>query len=267
MFSAAAGGLFLLVIFHYFSPSEETGGKSARYTIPVSTTTAIYLLFAVVNIAGVLILSLLKPYAPKKGRRLSLSKSLPALVVMKLTLRLATEKRIVLLYPMFITGGLVLSFISAIYPTTIVSTLQLPIKSRVLLALSSIVLGLGSGATSCVMSTALRYQDSAVVQRLLADRRKPFVAGSIVNLAVYGLILLNFPWEAPLGRTHATGWIGQPSVALALVCSFMQGIAGACINSTAFAHIIGNYRDEENERANTIFSGVLVSFGTELLVM
>lgn len=276
MFSGVVGGLFLLTIFHYFSPSEGTEAESALYTIPPSTATVIYFTFAVSTAFGVLTLALLKPFSLRRpnvvsSEALELStvtapvkvvsnrKPPSTFEVLKLTMVLATERRILFLYPLFINSGLIVGFATAIYPTTIISTLQLPIPSRVLLALNGIVHGLTSGATSCVLSTALQYQDSPIVQRLLADRRKLFVVGNAISLAALGLILLNLPWEAPLGRTHADGWLGPPSVTLALVCSFMTGMADSILSSTGLSHMNVYYRDEESERVYTLSSGILVS--------
>ena len=72
-------------------------------------------------------------------------------------------------------------------------------------------------------------------------------------------ILLNYPKEAPLGRTNAVGWINPPSVALILICSFLQGIADACLGPQTYAHIINHYPGEESERAFTISNVIFVS--------
>jgi len=120
--------VFLLIIFYCFSSSSEA--DSTSYTIPKSTTTVIYSAFAAINIGGVAILSLLK--APKRlaesrgKERYEMATAVAtkdaknppeetkasSVEVMRLTLKLATQRRMVLRYfPAICQRGIATEFL------------------------------------------------------------------------------------------------------------------------------------------------------------
>ncbi|KAI1721802.1 UNC93-like protein MFSD11 [Ditylenchus destructor] len=193
----------------------------------------IYSVFTGMTVVGAVMLACLR--VPNRNEK-SAENRLSHLEVMKSTLYLLTTKRMWLLTISFIYAGIMLSFWSGIYPTCVASTQKLGGNTRILLALNTICLGLGQVASGLLFGLL-----GAKTRRL--GRDGIIILGTFVHLLAFVAIFINFPANAPLGKTNGTGLI-EPSVPIALLCGFLLGFGDACWNTQIYAFLAVEYSGE-----------------------
>jgi len=234
-FCLTCGGIFL---FFVFNDESHESPKISESTIHI-----IYGVFTSVNIAGIVMLALLR-MPSTIDENTEIAPSLPSsqepqlsqLDLLKSTLKLCTTKRMLLLIVAFAYTGIELSFWSGIYPTCIASTLQLASNTKKIVALNAITQGIGQ-ATGGFLFGMLSSKTSKL------GRDRIVFLGTIINLIVFAGVYLNFPSAAPLHKTSDIGII-TPQVSIALICGFLLGFADACWNTQIFTYLISNYPDQ-----------------------
>uniref|UniRef100_A0A914XGC5 UNC93-like protein MFSD11 n=1 Tax=Plectus sambesii TaxID=2011161 RepID=A0A914XGC5_9BILA len=77
--------------------------------------------------------------------------------------------------------------------------------------------------------------------------RTPIIIfAAIAHLACFALIFVNLPTQAPIEKTNDTSLI-EPSLALALVCSFLLGLADSCWNTQIYSILATIYSDRSTQ--------------------
>ncbi|CAI4226221.1 unnamed protein product [Auanema sp. JU1783] len=225
--SLAGGGIFLFIVFHQSSTTDN---------ISDSTVHLLYACFTILTLVAVFILALLR--TPPK-----LDKPVQPIVgygeLMVSTFKLMLTKKMVLLAFVFAYTGVEQSFWTGIYPTCISFTQRLGKNTNSLLALNSIAAGLGS------MLAGLLFG-------ILGDRTRKIGRDSIVflgcciHLLVFVGVYINFPADASLHKTNATGII-EPNVILALICGGFLGFGDACWNTQIYSLLCDIYPTKSSQ--------------------
>ncbi|XP_060945566.1 UNC93-like protein MFSD11 isoform X2 [Limanda limanda] len=164
----------------------------------------------------------------------------------KTILQLLKTKTILLLSPCMAYSGLELSFYSGVYGTCIGATTQFGLAAKGLIGISGIVVGIGEivgGGLFGLLCKNNRFRRTSVV----------FLA-MVVHFVAFYLIFLNIPDDAPVvfkTTTQKNPYL-TPSVAIALLCSFLLGLGDSCFNTQLYS-ILGCVYAEQSTPAFAIF--------------
>ncbi|XP_034045945.1 UNC93-like protein MFSD11 [Thalassophryne amazonica] len=161
-------------------------------------------------------------------------------------LQLLKTKTLLLLSGCMAYSGLELAFYSGVYGTCIGATAQFGDAAKGLIGLSGIVVGVGEivgGGLFGLLFKNSRFRRTSVV-----------FLGMIVHFIAFYLIFLNMPDDAPVvvkTTTQDPSYL-TPSVAIALLCSFLLGLGDSCFNTQLYS-ILGHAYAEQSAPAFAIF--------------
>ncbi|XP_024128177.1 UNC93-like protein MFSD11 isoform X2 [Oryzias melastigma] len=164
----------------------------------------------------------------------------------KTILQLLKTKTILLLSPCMAYSGLELAFYSGVYGTCIGATTHFGEAAKGLIGISGIVVGAGEivgGGLFGLLCKNSRFRRTSVV-----------FLGMVVHFIASYLIFLNIPADAPIvleTTTQQTPYL-NPSVSIALLCSFLLGLGDSCFNTQLYS-ILGHIYAEESTPAFAIF--------------
>lgn len=237
----SCGGLLLLAVFLLTSSSENVNANNSNSYVMESafsefTVWILYGSFAVIASVGVLVLAFLpaakQPEAAKDETTTNLAQ-------IKSIFRTAATTKMAALSLSCVYTGIVLSFWSSIFPTSIINTMQFrrQFNPKVLIALNGIIKGFGQPLLSlCFRCFHLqRFRPSWLV-----------LCGLCIHFVAFALCFLNLPNFAPLGQTAESAVINS-NVWIALCCGFLLSFGDACWNTQIFAFLITNYPNRSAE--------------------
>jgi len=224
------GNIFVFFKFR----GQDTVDAETRMVVFVALT-------AVCGIGTLLMVFLPAPPAPSG----SVTPSSPSQELIK-SARLFKTKQMLLLSVTFLYTGFELSFFSGVYSSSLSFTMRFP-DPKMLVGLSGIAIGcgeiLGGAVFGIFAARTVRYGRDPIV-----------ILGFLTHIVCFFLIFLNVPNSAPLGETHDLTFManGNPSVAVALLCSFMLGFGDACFNTQIYA-ILGSVYSDNSGPAFALF--------------
>ncbi|XP_070704129.1 UNC93-like protein MFSD11 [Pempheris klunzingeri] len=164
----------------------------------------------------------------------------------KTILQLVKAKTVLLLSPCMAYSGLELAFYSGVYGTCIGATTQFGEAAKGLIGISGIVVGVGEivgGGLFGLLCKNNRFRRTTVV-----------FLGMVVHFVAFYLIFLNIPDDAPVvfdTDTQKKPYL-NPSVSIALLCSFLLGLGDSCFNTQLYS-ILGRVYAEQSTPAFAIF--------------
>lgn len=133
--------------------------------------------------------------------------------------------------------GIVLSFFSGVYSSSIGFTLAFGESAKQLVGLSGICIGLGEivgGVTFGLLGKkTIRFGRDPIV-----------IMGFIVHIAAFLLAYMNLPESAPLGDTKAISYFDPPLASVALFCAFLLGLGDACFNTQVYSMLGGVFASQ-----------------------
>ncbi|XP_012268568.1 UNC93-like protein MFSD11 [Athalia rosae] len=228
--------LFAGNLFVYFTFSGPTINESTRNTV--------FWVLTAVAIFGLLLLATLRKAAqgleigeaegvssadkelhiPEPVREKPLIAAWHAL---RDSLRLFVTGKMMLLSITFFYAGLVLTFFSGVYSSSVGFTKAMGDNAKSLVGLSGICIGCGevvAGALFGILaSKTARFGRDPIV-----------IIGFVVHMFAFCTIFLNLPDNSPFQDTEATGFI-SPSPALAMVGAVALGFGDACFNTQVYS--------------------------------
>ncbi|XP_029456262.1 UNC93-like protein MFSD11 [Rhinatrema bivittatum] len=177
------------------------------------------------------------------------SKMSKALDAFKKSLKLCTTKEMLLLSVSMAYTGLELTFFSGVYGTCIGAMNRFGLQAKSLIGLSGIFIGLGEilgGGLFGLLSKKNRCGRNLIV-----------LLGILVHTVAFYLIFFNVPNDAPIASSEGTDNKAymNPSVTLALFCSFLLGLGDSCFN-TQLLSILGFLYSEDSAPAFAVFKFV-----------
>ncbi|XP_077067709.1 UNC93-like protein MFSD11 isoform X1 [Siphateles boraxobius] len=172
-----------------------------------------------------------------------------ALDAFKRSIQLAMTKEMLLLSIPFAYSGLELTFYSGVYGTCLGAMTQFGEGAKGLIGLSGILIGVGEilgGGVFGIMDKCNRYGRNPVV-----------FLGLVTHIVAFYLIFLNIASDAPVAPEEGTQMQAfiQPSVAVALICSFLLGLGDSCFN-TQLISIVGFLFRDDSAPAFAVFKFV-----------
>ncbi|GMT32974.1 hypothetical protein PFISCL1PPCAC_24271 [Pristionchus fissidentatus] len=228
--SLVGGGIFLFATFQASGTTDH---------IAEGTVKILYSVFTVLAILGIVIIAFLPPppahlaVATNNGER----KDYAQLIVS--TFKLMPNRNMLFLAIVFAYTGIEQSFWTGIYPSCISFTKQLGGNTNSLVALNAILSGLGQ----CIAGGLFGVLGSKTAK---LGRDMIVLMGGIIHLVAFGLVFLNFPFDANLKKTDEIGFI-QPNVPIALGIGFLLGFGDACWNTQIYAHLVANFPKQSSQ--------------------
>ncbi|KAG0723911.1 UNC93-like protein MFSD11 [Chionoecetes opilio] len=215
--------------------------------IDYHTRMVVFLALTVVGVIGLGVMCLLpKPGSEGGGRTDDLGGAFGAL---KKSFDLFKTRDMLLLSATFFYTGIELSFFSGVYSACLSFTLRFPDPKR-LVGLSGMFIGvgeiLGGGVFGIFGSKTVKYGRDPII-----------LLGYIVHMVCFFLIFLNLPTMSPLQNTTDPSHLpyGEPSVTIALLCSFLLGFGDACYNTQIYS-ILGSLYEDSSGPAFALFKFV-----------
>ncbi|XP_051989027.1 UNC93-like protein MFSD11 isoform X1 [Xyrauchen texanus] len=167
----------------------------------------------------------------------------------KKSIELAMTKEMLLLSIAFAYSGLELTFYSGVYGTCLGAMTQFGENAKGLIGLSGILIGVGEILGGGVFG---------ILDKCHCIGRNPVVfLGLVTHFVAFYLIFLNIASDAPVAPeegTHMQAYI-QPSVHVALICSFLLGLGDSCYN-TQLISIVGFLFPQDSAPAFAVFKFV-----------
>ncbi|KAE9549638.1 hypothetical protein FO519_007145 [Halicephalobus sp. NKZ332] len=225
-------GIFLYFMFRDLKDNDD---------IEDSKLTLLYSVFTAVTVVAVMILGFLR--TPKKDRPLVDSDvELETTFKERLysTFKLFRDKRILFLAVSCAYVGVEISFWSGIYPSSISFTKKLAKNTKIIMALNTIA---EAGFLFGILGDVAKK----------VGRIRIVLLGLIIHLLVFVAVYLNFPSDAPLGKTESEGTIKPPNVAIALICGYFLGFGDACWNTQIFSLLISKFSNKSAEAFSLFF--------------
>lgn len=157
--------------------------------------------------------------------------------------KLFVTKEMLLLSICIAYTGLELTFYSGVYGTCIGAMMQFGQDAKSLIGISGICIGVGEilgGGVFGMLNKCNRFGRNPVV-----------LFGLVIHFIAFYLIFLNIASDAPKQETEARAFI-QPSLGVALLCSFLLGLGDSCFN-TQLLSIIGFMFKDDSAPAFAVF--------------
>ncbi|KAF8386235.1 hypothetical protein PRIPAC_75377 [Pristionchus pacificus] len=227
--SLVGGGLFLFVTFQASGTTDQ---------IASGTVKILYSVFTGLAILGIVILAFL-PTPPAHLSAVSTGEKPNYKELIVSTFKLMPTKKMLFLAIVFAYTGIEQSFWTGIYPSCISFTKQLGTNTNALVALNAILSGLGQ----CIAGGLFGILGSKTAK---LGRDMIVLMGALIHLVAFGLVFINFPFEANIKATDGVGFI-QPSVPIALVIGFLLGFGDACWNTQIYAHLVANFPKQSSQ--------------------
>ncbi|KAE9549637.1 hypothetical protein FO519_007144, partial [Halicephalobus sp. NKZ332] len=207
-------GAFLYFAFRDLKDNDKIEDSKIRF---------IYGVFTTVTACGVIIFSLLR--MPRREEPLIESEVEPEPKLtfkerMFSTLSLLRTRRIIFLAAAFAYVGMETSFWSGIYPSSISFTKKLAPNTKTIMAFNTIAEGLGQATAGFLFGIL-----GGITKKI--GRVTVVLLGMIAHFFVFVAVYLNFPSDAPLGKTEEEGIIKPPSVAITIICGYFLGFGDA----------------------------------------
>lgn len=149
--------------------------------------------------------------------------------------KLFITKEMLLLSICIAYTGLELTFYSGVYGTCIGAMTQFGQDAKSLIGISGICIGVGEilgGGVFGMLNKCTRFGRNPVV-----------LLGLVIHFIAFYLIFLNIASDAPKQETDARAFI-QPSLGVALLCSFLLGLGDSCFNTQLLSIIGFMFRDD-----------------------
>ncbi|XP_059413591.1 UNC93-like protein MFSD11 [Carassius carassius] len=167
----------------------------------------------------------------------------------KRSIQLAVTKEMLLLSIPFAYSGLELTFYSGVYGTCLGAMSQFGHDAKGLIGLSGILIGVGEilgGGVFGILDKCNRFGRNPVV-----------FLGLFTHIVSFYLIFLNIASDAPVAPEEGTQMQAfiQPSVTVALICSFLLGLGDSCFN-TQLISIVGFLFRDDSASAFAVFKFV-----------
>lgn len=164
---------------------------------------------------------------------------------LKNSFKLLFTRQMSLLCVTFAYTGIELAFFSAVYGTCIGNTNQLSDESpKKFIGLSGLLIGAGE------ITGGLAF--GILGSKTNKFGRNPIVIlGFVLHIVAFILVFLNFPKDSPVQATSEDAYIAS-SMAMALVTSFLLGLADACYNTQIYS-IVGVLYSEDSAPAFALF--------------
>uniref|UniRef100_A0A8C2IF76 UNC93-like protein MFSD11 n=1 Tax=Cyprinus carpio TaxID=7962 RepID=A0A8C2IF76_CYPCA len=145
--------------------------------------------------------------------------------------------------------GLELTFYSGVYGTCLGAMTQFGHDAKGLIGLSGILIGVGEilgGGVFGILDKCNRFGRNPVV-----------FLGLVTHIVAFYLIFLNIASDAPVAPEEGTQMQAfiQPSVTVALICSFLLGLGDSCFN-TQLISIVGFLFRDDSASAFAVFKFV-----------
>lgn len=157
--------------------------------------------------------------------------------------KLFVTKEMLLLSVCIAYTGLELTFYSGVYGTCVGAMTRFGQDAKSLIGISGICIGVGEilgGGVFGMLNNRNRFGRNPVV-----------LLGLVIHFVAFYLIFLNIASDAPKEETDARAFI-QPSVGVALLCSFLLGLGDSCFN-TQLLSIVGFMFREDSAPAFAVF--------------
>lgn len=213
--------------------------------IDKSTRTIVAAVLLSICVAGVLTFFLLRP-TPWADATDSSAVGSPT-DALKRAFQLCKNADMLLLAITFAYSGIVLTFWSGVYGSSIGFTKEFGDKAKSLVGMHGIIVGVGE------MLGGLLF---GIFGHLLAKhgRDPPVILGFVVHMAAFFIAFINLPSDAPFGDTNKAAYITSNEY-LAIVGSFLLGFGDACYNTQIYA-ILGGLFSNDSAPAFAIFKFV-----------
>nr|CAD2167637.1 unnamed protein product [Meloidogyne enterolobii] len=173
------------------------------------------------------------------------------LSMIKSTFILAKTSKMLLLSIPFMYTGIVVSFWSSIYPTSIANTelfqLNQGVDPKILLALNAIIQGVGQS------SAGLLFGIFGVRTTKILTKSNIVLIGALLQLLAYFAIFASIPGDASLGKTLEEGYLIYPRIWIALLSGFLIGFGDSCWNTQIFSLLISHYSQHQSASAFSLF--------------
>uniref|UniRef100_A0A8C1SBX5 UNC93-like protein MFSD11 n=1 Tax=Cyprinus carpio TaxID=7962 RepID=A0A8C1SBX5_CYPCA len=171
------------------------------------------------------------------------------LILTERSIQLAVTKEMLLLSIPFAYSGLELTFYSGVYGTCLGAMTQFGHDAKGLIGLSGILIGVGEilgGGVFGILDKCNRFGRNPVV-----------FLGLVTHIVAFYLIFLNIASDAPVAPEEGTQMQAfiQPSVTVALICSFLLGLGDSCFN-TQLISIVGFLFRDDSASAFAVFKFV-----------
>ncbi|XP_075214035.1 UNC93-like protein MFSD11 isoform X2 [Lycorma delicatula] len=190
------------------------------------------IIFTLTIIAGVAtLLFILVPPAEKNETEDKKLQKVNPLKELKTTWKVFKTKEMMILAVTFCYTGLHQAFCSGIYSPSIGFTLQFGSRSKQLVPLSGVFLGLGQVIGSC-----WQILQGKKLSKLRWGRRIVLTTGIVAQFISFALIYINIPPSAVFGNTTDSAII-KSNIFIAIFCSVLLGIGDGCLNTQNFSII------------------------------
>ncbi|GMR32457.1 hypothetical protein PMAYCL1PPCAC_02652, partial [Pristionchus mayeri] len=226
--SLVGGGIFLFATFQASGTTDKIASE---------TVTILYSVFTALAILGISIIAFL-PSPPSHLSTPSEERTNYKVLIVS-TFKLMPTRKMLFLAIVFAYTGIEQSFWTGIYPSCISFTKALGSNTNSLVALNAILSGLGQ----CIAGGLFGVLGSKTAK---FGRDMIVLMGALIHLVAFGLVFLNFPFDANLNKTDGLGFI-QPSVPIALVIGFLLGFGDACWNTQIYAHLVANFPKQSSQ--------------------
>ncbi|KAM9780121.1 UNC93-like protein MFSD11 [Neosynchiropus ocellatus] len=253
-FSLFFGNLYIYCSWHGHVHITNKDRQSVFVTLTVISLVGCFLFFLIRKTASESGASDEGEAAPDSSEDSSTSRSaapLPGLCSQALDAfvkagKVLVTKEMLLLSLASAYTGLELTFYSGVYGTCIGAMTRFGQDAKSLIGISGIFIGLGEilgGGIFGLLNRCNRFGRNPVV-----------LLGLITHYLAFYLIFLNIASDAPIAPEEGTQLKAymEPSVAVALICSFLLGFGDSCFN-TQLLSIIGFMFREESAPAFAIF--------------
>ncbi|XP_075214031.1 UNC93-like protein MFSD11 isoform X1 [Lycorma delicatula] len=186
--------------------------------------------YSLTAIGGVatLFFALLPPAEKNETEDKKLQKVSP-LKELKTTWKVFKTKEMIILAVTFCYTGLHQAFCSGIYSPSIGFTLQFGNRSKQLVPLSGVFLGLGQVIGSC-----WQIMQGKRLSKLRWGRRMVLTTGIVAQLISFALIYINIPPSAVFGNTTESAII-RSNIFIAIFCSVLLGFGDGCLNTQNYS--------------------------------
>uniref|UniRef100_A0A667WPJ2 Major facilitator superfamily domain containing 11 n=1 Tax=Myripristis murdjan TaxID=586833 RepID=A0A667WPJ2_9TELE len=215
--------LFFGNLYIYFAWS----GEHDRQTVFISLT--------VISLVGCFLFFLIRKPEPEAAPSETSEPLLPTEI--SETCKLLVTKEMLLLSISIAYTGLELTFYSGVYGTCIGAMTRFGQDAKSLIGVSGIFIGMGEilgGGLFGMLNKCNRFGRNPVV-----------LLGLITHFVAFYLIFLNIASDAPLAPEAGTDLQAyiNPSVGVALLCSFLLGLGDSCFNTQLLSIIGFMFRD------------------------
>lgn len=159
--------------------------------------------------------------------------------------KLMATPRMLMLAVTFCYTGLMLTFWSGVYGTSIGRTKKFGEDAKSLVGLHGIVIGAGE------IIGGLSF---GIFGKHLArfGRHYPVLLGFVVHIGAMVIAFMNLPFRSPIEDTTEAAYLDPPSQELAIFGSFCLGLGDACYNTQIYS-IIGSVFKDDSAAGFAIF--------------